>query len=134
MRTDPALHHDRRHTGAHDRLLQALIEQITELNSRVEYIEHTVDPTLRPPSEQERREVHRTRITSTALAHEIAEIGASLDSVIASIDATRDEEEPAPASSEPAVVDLASRPSTSNWRTASTRQAGWQPVATRRVV
>ena len=148
-------HEDRRYTLQHDRILQALVRQITELNDRVQFLEQTVDSSSVAPTDEERRSAYRTRASSTALAEEIASIGLSLDAVIASIetaptpraDHERFDDDGAfedhgafedqrglegDEATEPSIVDLSSAPRRPMWRAANTRPAGWQPVATRR--
>lgn len=134
MSTEHVSFEERRYTRQHDRVLHAVVQQIHQLTSRVAYLENVVDPDD-SVSDDQHVSNRVTRGTSTALAEEITSIGASLQAVIASLDAPRPERAPALStdSDKPVIVDLSSQRSRQRgWRADKSRQPGWQPVATRK--
>lgn len=135
----------RRYTRQHDRILFAVVQQIQELNTRLQFVENVLDPQVDPPSMGDFVAVDASRTASANLSDEIAGIESSLQSIVASLDATtRLDDDVATASAEhapttprsglegdPVVVDLTAnrRP---KWRSEMTRPAGWQPVHKRK--
>ncbi len=138
MNNDSAPSEDRRIVSDYDRILEGLVRQLRDLDARVRTLE-TASRSGSPVSvDTERagaagpRAGFPPRTDRSGLAEEIASIGSSLDSMIASIDAGRSADETGGADRETELVDLSSAPRRPAWRSASTRPAGWQPVSTRR--
>ena len=140
----------RRYTRQHDRILFAVVQQIQELNTRLQFVENVLDPQVEPPTMGDFVAVDASRTASANLSDEIAGIQSSLQSIVASLDAPSrlDEQsvdEPAMApqrtaagstptsglEGDPVVVDLTA-PRRPRWRSEVARPAGWQPVQKRK--
>ena len=143
----------RRYTRQHDRILFAVVQQIQELNTRLQFVENVLDPQVEPPTMGDFVAVDASRTASANLSDEIAGIQSSLQSIVASLDASSRLEDDAvedptldvvrpdrtPAGStpttglegDPVVVDLTA-PRRPRWRSEVTRPAGWQPVQKRK--
>ena len=140
----------RRYTRQHDRILFAVVQQIQELNTRLQFVENVLDPQVEPPTMGDFVAVDASRTASANLSDEIAGIQSSLQSIVASLDAPTRLDEPSvdePASvpqrtaagstptsgleGDPVVVDLTA-PRRPRWRSEMSRPAGWQPVQKRK--
>ncbi|MGI9608283.1 MAG: hypothetical protein ACR2P0_19290 [Acidimicrobiales bacterium] len=126
MSIDDGRLEERTYTRQHDRIFQALVQQVTDLQERVQRLE---DSLRRPLPSAERIDSLPNRTTDDVIASkpietdddisvDIASIGSTLDSVKRSLEQSREAER--------------STTSAPRWRTSSTRPAGWQPVTTRR--
>lgn len=114
---------DHRYSHQQDRIIQALVQQSTKLSARIRFLEQVIDPSGPAPSDKERRDVMRARASSSALAAEIAVVGASVNTVTAAIDASRAQRTNDVRSAN--VLTLPRRPAR---RSHEGRPAGWQPA------
>ncbi len=145
MTIDHASFEERRYTRQHDRVFHALVQQVCELDTRLRYVETILEPRTTETPPEVRAVVEQSREASSELAAMIAEIGMSLEAVVAALDTTRHPAASSPTrrSSTPAaeteatgdepdddvVVDLDTerQRKPAGWR-ASGRQPGWMPV------
>jgi hypothetical protein len=141
----------RQYTRQHDRILFAVVQQIQELNTRLQFVENVLDPQVDAPTMGDFVAVDASRTASANLSEEISMIESSLQSIVAALDAPsrlEDASADAPVESpaarpvststptvglegDPVVVDLTAsrRP---KWRSEVSRPAGWQPVQKRK--
>lgn len=141
----------RQYTRQHDRILFAVVQQIQELNTRLQFVERVLDPQVEAPTMGDFVAVDASRTASANLSEEISMIESSLQSIVAALDApSRLDDAPSVSAVEsptnavattstptvglegdPVVVDLTAnrRP---RWRSEVSRPAGWQPVHKRK--
>ena len=145
MTIDHASFEERRYTRQHDRVFHALVQQVCELDTRLRYVETLLEPRSSDTPAEVRAVVDQSRETSSALAGMIADIGESLEAVVAALDTTRHPAAtiPSPPSGpatddagsvreqgeDDVVVDLDTerQRKPASWR-GSGRQPGWMPV------
>lgn len=138
-----------------DRIVRAVTKRLHDLERRVDFLEKALLPDLPAPTSAELAGARAARSAALGLDEEIASIGSSLESVIASLDSARatpppppplaqeagSDRPPALASEEHAdadvVVDLTSAGAghmtgQARTRTDPKRPSGWQPAPTRK--
>lgn len=147
MTIDPASFEERRYTRQHDRVFHAVVRQVQELDTRLRYLEHLLEPRSEESPEEVREVVAEVRASSSSLAERISSIGEALEAVVAALDTSHHPaaangtpmpvpaETPTPptipgtSTDDDVIVDLEQeRQRKPAWRSTAGRGPGWLPV------